>query len=102
MKIKYSLEERKFWFEVVSIDDPRMDLSNPSIISGKKLVQLVKYLEPTTIYVTATIPNVYIQFKCEDKQPKASCLSYRAFLAFAKSIQIPNDDLVLDWKTYGF
>ncbi len=97
MRRKYLLADKELWIEVISIYDLNFSPIYATSISASGLKKFLITCHSTEVFITSTLPNVYIQV--------GNCLfviSYRPFLGFLSNLCEIEEFITLNWLTDGF
>ncbi len=103
MRRKYKLGSKKFWIEVVNLNDERIDQRNARPVNAGVLLSGIISSQITHLLITATFPIVYLRTKVDAGYSQSTyVLSYRPWLGFASYLeQVPLGEEP-DWVRYGF
>jgi len=97
MRRKYLLSDKEFWIEVISFENISYNPIYADYISASGLKKYIKSTQVNEIFITSTLPNVYIQ-----ANDRLFLLSYRPFLSFLSNLYEIEDCVKLNWMIDGF
>lgn len=91
------LSEKEFWLEIVSIDELKYGPIWSRPISASGLKRLIITTSAHEVFITATLPNVYVEVGNEVYR-----IPYRPYLSFLTHLSYVEDCVTLNWLTDGF
>lgn len=97
----YYLGTSKLRIKVINLYDPNLNIESSRSVNVKTLKQFVQSLDRCTMYVTSTMPNIFLYLQVDDSKSQTYNLPYRVFLGFVAGL-ISEDETKIDWLTYGF
>ena len=100
-EMKYQLGSTEVEIKVTNVDDNHLEVRDSHFMSAHHLKELVMALDGSTLFVTHTMPQVFLSLKSVDTTSRTYHMSYRAFLGFASALTFPEEDKQ-DWKKMGF
>lgn len=101
MRGKYKCGGVEFIIEVIDADDYRL-FGIAEYIKASNLKILMSYQGLQKIYITATMPDVFMRFVFENHETPTYCVQYRPFLSFAAQLEHIEPECKLDWREVGF
>ena len=97
MRRKYAISDKEFWIEIISFVDLEIPPIYAKSISATGLKKHIQSSFIKEIFITATLPSVYIQ-----ANRSLYYLQYRPFLSFLSHLHEVEDFVKLNWLTDGF
>jgi len=101
MKGRYKCGNVDFVIEVIDADDLRLS-GVAEYIKPSNLKTLAQYEGLQRIYITSTMPDVFVRFVFDNHETPTYCVKYRPFLSFAAQLEQIEPSQKLDWKKVGF
>lgn len=99
----YKLESKKFWIEIVNLNDKRIDHRNARPINAGTLLSVIVGSQITHLMITSTFPIVYLRTKIDTKYSQFTyVLNYRPWLGFAAHLEQVDSVEEPNWIKYGF
>lgn len=102
MRGRYKCGGVEFVIEVVDVNDSRLSIGIAEYIKASNLKILVQYEGLQKIYITATMPDVFMRFVFKNHETPTYCVQYRPFLSFAAQLERIESPHQLDWREVGF
>lgn len=102
--MRYRLGDSKFRLEVIGVDDYRIDARASERVQAHAMRHAVEVSDIKVLYVTHTIPDVFIRFLLEDGElnGKTYKIPYRPFLGFISCLEEVQIKAELRWIECGF